>query len=47
MAEWVNEHGARESSIFKDIEIMRNLPRSWAEAAQRANATAATAGASK
>src|SRR5258706_367471 len=39
MAEWVKQHGARESSIFKDIEIMRNLPRSWAEAAQRANAS--------
>lgn len=36
MAAWVKQHGARESSIFKDIEIERNLPRSWAEAAQRA-----------
>ena len=28
---------------FKDIEIMRNLPRSWAEAAKKANEpTAAT-----
>jgi UDP-glucose 4-epimerase len=38
MAKWVIEHGARESSIFKDIEIERNLPRSWAEAAKNARA---------
>jgi UDP-glucose 4-epimerase len=38
MARWVGRHGARESSIFKDIEIERNLPRSWAEAAKRARA---------
>jgi len=37
MAGWVKEHGARESSVFKDIEIMRNLPRSWAEAAKSAS----------
>jgi UDP-glucose 4-epimerase len=43
MAQWVKEHGARESSVFKDIEIMRNLPKSWADAAKRANAEAATA----
>ncbi len=36
MGAWVKSHGARESSIFKDIEIMKNLPRSWAEAAKRA-----------
>ena len=36
MGGWVVKHGARESSIFKDIEIMKNLPRSWAEAARRA-----------
>jgi UDP-glucose 4-epimerase len=36
MANWVAQHGARESSIFKDIEIERNLPRSWAEAAKKA-----------
>jgi UDP-glucose 4-epimerase len=33
MADWVSEHGARESSIFENIEIMKNLPRSWANAA--------------
>ncbi len=40
MGGWVVKYGARESSIFKDIEIMKNLPRSWAEAAKRANAKA-------
>lgn len=30
MAAWVKEHGARESSIFGQIEIERNLPPSWA-----------------
>jgi UDP-glucose 4-epimerase len=30
MAEWVRLHGARESNVFKEIEISRNLPPSWA-----------------
>jgi UDP-glucose 4-epimerase len=30
MAEWVKAHGARESSMFQGIEIMKNLPPSWA-----------------
>lgn len=30
MAKWVSEHGARESSIFKDVEIPRKMPPSWA-----------------
>ena len=29
MADWVKRHGARESSVFKDIEILKNLPPSW------------------
>jgi UDP-glucose 4-epimerase len=33
MAEWVREHGARESSIFDDIEIHKNMPVSWAQRA--------------
>lgn len=33
MAEWVKQHGARESSVFENIEIMKNLPSSWAEVA--------------
>ena len=30
MAEWVKRHGARESSVFENIEITKNMPRSWA-----------------
>jgi UDP-glucose 4-epimerase len=30
MAKWVKAQGARESSVFDNIEIMRNLPPSWA-----------------
>jgi UDP-glucose 4-epimerase len=41
MAEWVKAHGARESGVFKDIEIRRNLPPSWAEAASGAGTRAA------
>jgi UDP-glucose 4-epimerase len=31
MAAWVKEHGARESSVFEDIEITKNMPPSWAK----------------
>ena len=34
MAEWVKEHGVRESSIFEDIEISKNMPPSWARVAR-------------
>lgn len=34
MAAWVREHGSRESSIFEDIEIPKNLPPSWARVAR-------------
>jgi UDP-glucose 4-epimerase len=30
MAEWVREHGARESSVFEEIEVAKNMPPSWA-----------------
>ena len=30
MAQWVRSYGPRESSIFSDIEIRKNLPASWA-----------------
>ena len=30
MAEWVRKYGSRESSIFSNIEIAKNMPRSWA-----------------
>jgi UDP-glucose 4-epimerase len=31
MAAWVREHGARESCVFEGIEVLRNLPPSWAK----------------
>ncbi|MGA2040537.1 MAG: NAD-dependent epimerase/dehydratase family protein [Bryobacteraceae bacterium] len=34
MAEWVKRRGARESSVFENIEVFKNLPRSWALAAK-------------
>jgi UDP-glucose 4-epimerase len=33
MAAWVKDNGARTSPIFKNIEIFKNLPPSWAQAA--------------
>src|SRR5205085_6871979 len=33
MAEWVKAHGARSSGVFENIEITKNLPKVWAEAA--------------
>lgn len=36
MTAWVLAHGARESSIFKDIEISKNLPPSWRKALEEA-----------
>ena len=33
MAEWVRDHGARESNLFEGIEIATNMPPSWAKAA--------------
>jgi UDP-glucose 4-epimerase len=32
MAAWVKAHGARESGVFGEIEIMKNMPPSWASA---------------
>jgi len=31
MAEWVKQHGARESSVFENIEVSKNMPPSWAK----------------
>ena len=31
MAEWVKRHGARQSSVFENIEVPRNMPPSWAQ----------------
>jgi UDP-glucose 4-epimerase len=35
MAKWVKAHGARESNVFEAIEVHKNLPASWARAAQK------------
>jgi UDP-glucose 4-epimerase len=32
-AAWVREHGARESNVFERIEILKNMPPSWAKVA--------------
>jgi UDP-glucose 4-epimerase len=37
MARWVKDHGARESNVFEEIEVARNLPNSWAEAAKKSH----------
>jgi len=34
MAAWVRKHGARESNIFEGIEILKNMPTSWAKVAR-------------
>jgi UDP-glucose 4-epimerase len=34
MAEWVKKHGARESNVFENLEITKNLPESWARASE-------------
>lgn len=34
MVAWVKSHGSRESNIFEEIEIPRNLPPSWASVAK-------------
>jgi UDP-glucose 4-epimerase len=33
MAAWVREHGARESNVFEGVEVLKNMPRSWAKVA--------------
>jgi UDP-glucose 4-epimerase len=35
MAEWVEEHGARASNVFEGVEILKNLPPSWAAVIQK------------
>ncbi len=34
MADWVREHGAKESCIFENIEIAEKMPPSWASVAK-------------
>ena len=29
MAEWVKQHGARSSSKFENVEVMKNFPKAW------------------
>ncbi|MFY9740457.1 MAG: NAD-dependent epimerase/dehydratase family protein [Candidatus Sulfotelmatobacter sp.] len=31
MAVWVRQHGARESNVFAGVEIVKNMPASWAK----------------
>ncbi|MEJ2008118.1 MAG: NAD-dependent epimerase/dehydratase family protein [Acidobacteriota bacterium] len=38
MAQWVKKHGARESNIFGDIEVAKNMPPSWASVVRVQNA---------
>lgn len=33
MAAWVREHGARESNVFEGVEVLKNMPASWAKVA--------------
>jgi UDP-glucose 4-epimerase len=35
-AAWVKGHGARESNVFDNIEILKNLPPSWASVTRKA-----------
>jgi UDP-glucose 4-epimerase len=41
MAEWVRQHGSRESNVFEAIEIEKNMPPSWAKVARKKSAIAA------
>jgi len=34
MANWVQKHSARESSVFEEIEVTKNMPPSWTEVAR-------------
>jgi UDP-glucose 4-epimerase len=33
MAQWVEKHGPRESGVFKQIEVSKNMPPSWTKLA--------------
>ena len=37
MAEWAKKVGPRKSQLFSDIEIQKNMPKSWAEALKKQN----------
>lgn len=36
MADWVRVHGPRESTIFEDIEVAKNMPVTWSSAKYKA-----------
>lgn len=36
MAKWVKAHGARESCIFHNVEVKKNMPASWARVTRKA-----------
>jgi UDP-glucose 4-epimerase len=38
MAAWVRANGAREGSIFEDIEVRKNMPASWAHVERKTTA---------
>lgn len=40
MAQWVKENGSRESSIFDNIEVPKNMPPSWASVTLNQSSTA-------
>jgi UDP-glucose 4-epimerase len=42
MAEWAKRVGARESGVFGEIEIARNLPPSWAQAYEKVDSSRVT-----
>jgi len=37
-AKWVKSHGARESNIFENIEVSKNMPPSWARVTRKESA---------
>ena len=38
MAAWVRDHGARQSRVFDDMEVMKNFPAGWLRQAEAAKA---------
>ena len=39
MAKWVKAYGSRESTVFGEVEILKNLPPSWASVIRKRNQT--------
>ena len=42
MAEWVKQRGVRQSTIFENIEVTKNMPASWAPAHHKSKAFSAS-----